>query len=75
MKICLIGNGISPLILANLLANRNIEVSIYEEDQACNKLISRTLGISKNNFNFLKNEKIYLKKSFGLLMKLKSLLN
>jgi len=71
MKICLIGNGISPLILANLLANRNIEVSIYEEDQACNKLISRTLGISKNNFNFLKNEKIYLKKKFWPINEIK----
>ena len=33
MNICLIGNGISALILANVIANRNIKVSIYEDDQ------------------------------------------
>ena len=33
MNVCLIGNGISALILANVLANRNIKVSIYEETQ------------------------------------------
>ena len=31
MNICLIGNGLSPLILATILANRNIKVSIFEE--------------------------------------------
>ena len=53
MNVCLIGNGISTLILANVLANRNIKVSIYQEDQRKKKLITRTLGISKNNFNYL----------------------
>ena len=62
MNVCLIGNGISTLILAIVLANRNINVSIYEDLQSKKKLISRTLAISKNNFNFLKNEKIDLKK-------------
>ena len=62
MNICLIGNGISTLLLANALANRNIKVSIHLESQPKKKLITRTLGISKNNFNFLINEKINIKK-------------
>ena len=62
MNICLIGNGISTLILATLLANRKIRVFIYEEDQPKKKIISRTLGITKENSNFLSKEKINLKK-------------
>ena len=33
MNICLIGNGISTLLLANSLASRNIKVSIYGGEQ------------------------------------------
>ena len=62
MNVCLIGNGISTLILANVLANRNIKVSIYEEAYPKKKLITRTLGISKNNFNYLIKEKINVKR-------------
>ena len=58
MNICLIGNGISALLLATTLANRNIKVSIYGDTQSKKKLTTRTLGISKNNFNFLIDEKI-----------------
>ena len=58
MNICLIGNGISALLLATTLANRNIKVSIYGDAQSKKKLTTRTLGISKNNFNFLIDEKI-----------------
>ena len=62
MNVCLIGNGISTLILANVLANRNIKVSIYEEVRPKKKLVTRTLGISKNNFNYLLKEKINIKR-------------
>ena len=71
MNICLIGSGISTLILANVLANRNIKVSIYEEDQPKKKLITRTLGISKNNFDFLINEKINIKRKSWSINKIK----
>jgi len=62
MNVCLIGNGISTLILAILLANRNIKVSIFEEHQSKKKLITRTIGISKNNCDYLKKEKINIEK-------------
>tara|TARA_B100000965_G_scaffold406364_1_gene444908 strand:+ start:1652 stop:2743 length:1092 start_codon:yes stop_codon:yes gene_type:complete len=62
MNVCLIGNGISTLILASVLASRRIRVLICEEDIPKKKLNNRTLGISKDNFNFLIKEKINLKK-------------
>ena len=71
MNICLIGNGISTLLLANALANRNIKVSIYEDDQPKKKSFTRTLGISKNNINFLLNEKINIKRKSWPISKIK----
>ncbi len=62
MNVCLIGSGISPLILANVLASRNIKVSIYQEQQTKKKIITRTLGLSKNNYDYLLKEKINIKK-------------
>jgi 2-octaprenyl-6-methoxyphenol hydroxylase len=71
MNVCLIGNGISTLILANVLANRNIKVSIYQEVQPKKKLITRTLGISKNNFNYLIKEKINIQRKSWPVNKIK----
>ena len=71
MNICLIGKGISTLLLANALANRNIRVSIYAEDELKKKLITRTLGISKNNFNFLIKEKVNIRKKSWPINKIK----
>ena len=71
MNICLIGNGISTLLLANMLASRNIKVSIYGHEKTKKKPITRTLGISKNNFNFLINEKINIKKKSWPISKIK----
>ncbi len=71
MNVCLIGNGISTLILANVLANRKIKVSIYEEPKKKQKSISRTLGISRNNFNYLIKEKININKKSWPINKIK----
>ncbi len=71
MNICLIGNGISTLLLAKTLASRNIKVSIYGDEQTKKKLTTRTLGISKNNFHFLINEKISIKKKSWPISKIK----
>ena len=53
MNICLIGYGIPSLVLANILANRNIKVSIFDESKLTNKSNTRTLGIAKKNIEFL----------------------
>jgi len=60
MNICLIGYGIPSLVLANILANRNIKISIFNDSKLKNKSNTRTLGIAKKNIEFLKEEKINL---------------
>ena len=62
MNICLIGYGIPCLILANILTNKNIKISIFDENKSKNRFNNRTLGITKNNIDFLKKEKINIKK-------------
>ena len=71
MNVCLIGNGIATLILSIILANRNIKVSIFEEKQPTRNLESRTLGISKNNYDYLIYEKINLEKKSWPIDKIK----
>ena len=58
MNICLIGNGVATYILATILANRNIKVSVFEEIQVTRKSETRTLSLSKNNIDYLKKEKV-----------------
>ena len=60
MNICLIGYGIPCLLLANILANRNIKISIFDKGKSKIKSSTRTLGIAKKNIEFLKKEKINL---------------
>ena len=62
MKICLIGSGIPCLLLANILSNKNINISIFKENHYKNKLNARTIGITKKNVEFLTNEKIFVEK-------------
>ena len=61
MNICLIGYGIPSLILGNILSNKNIKISIFDEKNYLNKVNTRTIGITKNNLEFLKRENIDLK--------------
>ena len=63
MNICLIGYGIPCLILANILSNKNIQISIFDEDIRKKKFNTRTLGVSKKNIDFLKKEKISIEKN------------
>ena len=53
MNICLIGNGLTNLVLAKILANKNVNVSLCFKSKKTKKITSRTIGISKNNFDFL----------------------
>mgnify|MGYP001459177808 CR=1 FL=1 len=63
MKICLIGSGIPCLLLANILSNKNINISIFKEKNYENKFSIRTTGITKKNLDFLSSEKIFVEKS------------
>ena len=55
MNICLIGDGLTNLVLAKILANKNISVSLCFESKKIRKFASRTIGISKDNFDFFKS--------------------
>ena len=63
MNICLIGFGIPSLILANILAKKNIKISIFDEGKTKNNFSSRTIGITKNNIDYLEKEKIIIRNS------------
>lgn len=62
MNICLIGDGLTNLVLAKILANKNISISVCFESKKTKKSTSRTIGISKNNFDFFKSNIIDIKK-------------
>ena len=71
MNICLIGNGLASLALAKNLINKKIKVFVYYENTKKLKFQSRTIGISKNNFNFFNKEIIKFKKN--MLWKIKQI--
>ena len=62
MNICLIGDGLTNLVLAKILANKNISVSLCFESKKIRKFASRTIGISKDNFDFFKSNIVDIKK-------------
>jgi len=62
MNICLIGDGLSSLALAKNLVNKNINVYVYYRKFKKSAFQSRTIGISKNNFDFFNKEIIKFRK-------------
>ena len=56
MNICIIGDGLTALTLAKNLVNKKINIYFYNKNKIENLTSSRTIGISKNNFNFLRTE-------------------
>ena len=56
MNICIIGDGLTSLSLATNLINKKINVHLYDKNKIKNLLPSRAIGISKNNFEFFRNE-------------------
>tara|TARA_B100000900_G_scaffold408324_1_gene422405 strand:- start:757 stop:1827 length:1071 start_codon:yes stop_codon:yes gene_type:complete len=62
MKVCIIGNGLVSLTLANILIQKDIFVDIYASRYKYQYDHSRTLGISKSNIDYFNNEIIDIKK-------------
>jgi 2-octaprenyl-6-methoxyphenol hydroxylase len=62
MNICIIGDSLTSLALAKNLINKKIKVSIYYTKKN-NKFKNRTLGISKDNLDFIYSEIIKVKKN------------
>ena len=62
MKICILGDGLTSLVLAKILLNKKITVDILCEDRVINYSNSRTFGITKKNYDFFDDEILNLKK-------------
>ena len=62
MNICLIGNGLTNLVLAKILASKNIWVTILFESKNTINFNSRSIGITKKNYDYLNKEVINIKK-------------
>ena len=71
MNICLIGDSLTSLTLAKSLINNNINVSVYCRNAKNADFRSRTIGISKNNFDFFNKKIIKFKK--GMFWKIKKI--
>jgi len=63
MNICLIGNGLTSLALAKNLINKKINVFVYYKNIKESIFQSRTISISKNNFDFFNEDIIKFKKN------------
>ena len=68
MTICVLGNGLTALTLAKALTKQNIYVDVLYNKKNLNINKTRTIGISKNNIDFLNKNVININK---LLWKLK----
>ena len=62
MKVCVIGDGLVSLTLANVLIQKDLFVDIYAIKKNDLKDQSRTLGISKSNIDYFNNEILNIKK-------------
>ena len=70
MKVCVIGNGLVSLTLANVLIQKDLFVDIYAIKKNDLKDQSRTLGISKSNVDYFNNEILDIKE---ILWKIKNI--
>ena len=55
MNICLLGNNLTNLVLANILLKKKINVKIIcQSEKSLSKNTNRTIAISNENYKFLK---------------------
>src|SRR6056300_1684531 len=71
MKVCLIGDGLVSLTLANVLIQKDVFVDIYSVKKNNSNDQSRTLGMSKSNIDFFNNEIMNIKKILWNIQKIK----
>ena len=62
MNVCLIGNNLTSLTLAQSLVKKKIEVKLYSTSSKKFSKDFRTIGISSENLNFIDEEIIKIKK-------------
>ena len=70
MNICIIGMNLTGLILSKALANIGCSVHVFQTNKKKSNFSTRTIGISKSNFDFINNNIVPLnKKNFTILKK------
>ena len=55
MKICLIGQNLTNMILANVFEEKKLNVDIYLNKKIQNIKTNRTIALSSENFDYLKS--------------------
>ena len=60
MTVCILGNNLTALTLAKALVNKNIYVEILAKKKDLKLGVTRTLGLSKSNSDFLELKKVDL---------------
>ncbi len=70
MKVCILGSGLSALTLAKALVNENISVDMVSSEKKLKKNFSRTIGISKSNFEYINKNIINIEKIIWKLKKI-----
>ena len=62
MRVCILGSGLSALTLAKALVGQNIYVDIFTSQKKPVLNFSRTIGISKSNYNYFNDNIVNIKK-------------
>ena len=71
MKICLIGNNLSNLVLAKVLLRKKIKIDLFYQEIKKVEKTTRTIGISKNNVDFFNKNIFDLKKKYWRINEIK----
>ena len=64
MKISIIGNNLTGLILAKALSNKNINVEIFYDSKSKKYKSNRTIAITNKNMNFIGKNLFHISKKF-----------
>ena len=71
MKVCIIGDGLVSLALANMFIKKELKVDILLSKKNNYQDKSRTLGISKSNIDYINNEILDIEKILWKINKIK----
>ena len=64
MNICVIGNNLTSLVLSKALVNKKINVTIFSNYEKKIFKSNRSIGISRKNIDFLKNNILKIDKKY-----------
>ncbi len=70
MRVCILGSGLTALTLAKALVNQNIFVNLVSSNKKFIKNSSRTIGISKTNYEYFNKNIINIEKIIWKLKKI-----